>query len=178
MIPGPVARDAKGNRRHLHKIEITPRQVEKRLKGLIRVGKTNPRVTKERIVPPGLQPARFPWLDEKAPEVQKVFGIIEGEPDLGTPLNDEALQELALASATSYYLNKLDRFSGQKTVPLRGDIVPKGEIAQVDHTLDQEGRLTTTVTCGFDDSELIYPLALLPNSARRVILKTVNPVGA
>lgn len=132
----------------------------------------------EKRIGPGLATAKFPYDDTKREEVKKVLGIIPGDPALGDAVNAKDLKELALACAAAYYYGKQDHYQGSKTVPLRGDITPEGEINEVAHTFEPNGRMLTTVSCGLIDADLVDPLALLPASARRTLLRAINPQGA
>ena len=132
----------------------------------------------EQLVGAGLATAKFPYDLNRAPEVKKALGILPGEPQLGDPVNQEDLKALAIATAAAHYITHLDHYAGSKTVPMRSDVEPVGEIEEVYHVMSVDGALFTTITCGIRNFDLIDPLALLPDSARRTLLRAVNPTGA
>lgn len=195
IVPAPQGRDKDGLFRHMAAIDIFPADAAKKL-GLGSIGEClGIEVTEDMAA---IQPAKFPYDDDPdaQQDIRSCIGLTD-DPDGGgvasnytgpffvntgpgpaTPINLADLQELALGMAASYYMERLDRFAGSQTVPLRSDLVPIGEIAAVSHILMTDGTLETTVFCDRDANEDIDPLALLPTSARRTLLRTVNPTGA
>lgn len=171
IVPGVPNTDA----RH-HRVRVTIKDVEQRFK--VKIGEGRSGLVTEQRVRGGSVVASFPYDEGKYEEVKKVLGIVPGKPDLGDPINQEALKELTLAAGFVYWLGKRDHYAGTQAVPLRGDIEPIGEITEVQHTLDEKGRLQTLVTCEVQDFEAFDPMALLPQSARRTLQRAINPVGA
>lgn len=172
MVPGPRDESV------YYRIRITPQEVEKAFN--FKIGECRGPLWEE-FVGYNLQPAKFPYTDENYEELKKLFGVIPSDgkhADLGTPLNEDVLKDIALNKAMAYYQQKLDRWSGQIVTILKEGIVPRGEIQTVTHILTPSGTMFTSVVCGIDDNSAFDSLAGLSASARRQVLRQVNPTGA
>lgn len=189
-VPAPVGRGDDGLFRHLCAIDIVPDEAAEKL-GLSSVGPVLGAPVMEETI--GIQPAKFAYSDDAQPDIRSAFGLNDNTQGISsnfsgpflkdtlpgpvTPVNLEDLQELAVSSAARYYQSRLDRYSGVKTVPLRSDLVPVGEISAISHILMPKGALFSTVSCSSGPQAPLNPLSLLPGSVRRTLLKTVNPTG-
>lgn len=122
-----------------------------------------------------IETARFGWLDSRSAE-------IEGAIYDGTPLprdllvDDSFVREVALANAARIQSFLLDRHEGQVTVSMNPSVKPTGSLAAVVHGVlpGSEGAVTTTLVM----PPITTPpdvFSMLPDSARKVLLREVQP---
>lgn len=177
IVPGLPNSDGR-----FHRIIVKPADVEKRFK--IPIGKCAGPVREARVGE-GLATAQFPYDEAKHDQYIEALDparLRGGRPNfdiLGDPINQDALRELALSQALAEYLPRLDHYAGQQRLPFRGDLVPRGELQTIQYVMSPKGAMTLNLTAGYaDGGALINPLNLLPQSARRILLRAVNPTGA
>lgn len=129
--------------------------------------------------------ARIAWQDDRSEDIEKLFGIIPGDPDLSglvvnasdgkgvvrnDAINAASIDAIALAVASQVYAGYIDHLQGTAQGIINGGLHPDGWLSQVVHNVTPEGAATTTVVM----PERIEPLDLLAfmdNSTRKIILK-------
>lgn len=126
--------------------------------------------------------ARIQWLDARATDIEKIFGVTEGEPNLdGLVLNQgnktnletgASLNAIAKAVAASYYASLVDRYEGTMTGHLNGQIKMNGWVDQISHRLETDGTATTSIDMA-DDLPQFDLMAFLDSSTRAAILHPV-----
>jgi hypothetical protein len=62
-----------------------------------------------------------------------------------TPVNDDQLRDYAISRAAILFAALLDHYEGTATVDVNFRLVPQGSVGRVDHVVDEEGVMTTTV---------------------------------
>ena len=137
-------------------------------------------------VDPSTQTLRVVWSDDKAKEIEEVFGVrrdsdgalLTAQPDYaGLETNMENLshvQALAKQVATEHYGPYLPRFRGALTTNYNPTLYPNGTIGRIAHTVSgPSGKLSTTAMI---DDQYVSPswIQLLPMSIRAVIQKFVK----
>lgn len=161
------------------RVSVSPKDVEAKFK--IKIGSTRNKLIAEERVGEGFVVAQFPYVEDKHDEVKKALGIIPGDPNLGDPINLDALKDLTLANAFAYYLSRVDHYTGSMSIPMRNDIPPRGEIMMINHIYypgNLAGALNSSVECGIVDATRFDPMALVSQSTRRLVQGAVNPKGA
>lgn len=126
--------------------------------------------------------ARIQWRDARSTDIEKIFGITEGEPDLTDLVLNEgpvtnlktgaSLNAIAKGVAASYYASLVDRYEGTMTGHLNGGIHMNGWMDQVIHRLDTDGVATTAVAMA-ESLPQFDLMAFLDSSTRAAILHPV-----
>jgi hypothetical protein len=129
--------------------------------------------------------ARFAWQDDQNTRdlILKVFtddpggSVDAGKPDLAPatlkPVNlDDELTPLAKALAAQEVAGQLDHYEGTMAVPQVPDLRPIGSIQVVTHRVTADQALTIVKAAGTPPP--IDVLAMLPQSARRTILREIQ----
>jgi hypothetical protein len=132
----------------------------------------------------GLVTARFAWDDARATEIEDAFygtaagGGVAAGGKIGIPeellVNKEEIDAAARATAARIYATLLDKADGQFSVALNPGVLVTGAIRMVDHALDPNGGLTTSISIA-EEREPLNTFALMPESAQRVIRRLVQP---
>ncbi len=140
----------------------------------------------EIFVGPNIVTAKIRWLDSRAGDIEKCFGIGIGAPNLtGLILNDgpsspstgASLTNVAHAIAAQIYAQYVDRPQGQQAGHIKGGIELVGYIDEVTHELSPKGVGLTRVSLPGQ----IQPLSLksyLDPSSIAAIDHLVQPPGA
>ena len=148
------------------------------------IGECKGPVWKVRVSDSVLQ-ARWEWLDSKAQDVEKVFGVESSAPSLiartvgrgrdplGEPNNNASVKGMAEAIAAAIYSAFLDRGEGTHVVALNPEIHPTGSASSVTHTLQTDGKALTIASMP-GRAEAFDMLALLPESVRNLIQRIVQ----
>lgn len=94
--------------------------------------------------------ARFAWDDSHRADILTCFNRnAGGTPGNLTPVNDNALNDLAIASAATVMAAMLDHFEGTATIGFTPSLLPVGSLHSVDHFVTEDGRLYTTAHAAF-----------------------------
>ncbi len=166
----------------LERVKMQPSDVKDLLPDALAQGIENAQgPVMEVRVSPGIETARVAWVDSAAGDIEKAFGVGEGEPNLrDIMINFEGSQEaasiksIARAVAAQVYAEFADREQGEKTVSLRPDIQPAGWLTNVTHEIGVEGTVTTTLTLDQQAAKLSI-FSLLGDGERSMILKLAQP---
>lgn len=127
--------------------------------------------------------ARFAWSDSLAVEIEKSFGVgttveqanREGRGALASLLcNRKEMEALARSMAASVYASLVDHWVGDLVMDMDPGAPLAGNMRQVSHSIDMNGVTSTTVMLR-GDSVASDPMATLPDSARRLFQRTVQP---
>ena len=168
--------------RQLYAVEIAPEQIADLLPAPARAGLRDARGPVMEIrVPPSLETARVTWLDAREQDLEKLFGIREGVPDLtGLVLNDvssvggASLQAIALAIAARTYGILTDRLQGEAAGAMTLGVEPAGRVELVQHTIQPNGAMLTKIAM----AEAIQPVdivSFLDSPTRHLLLKLAVP---
>lgn len=142
--------------RQLHKIVVKPNDIKDLLplaaRGSVGDAQGPPM---EIRVGPNIETARIQWKDSKAAEIEKIFGITEGEPNLdGLVLNDgpigsletgASLPSIARAQAASVYASLVDRYQGKSSGAMNGNVHLNGYLASITHQAIKNGGAYTSI---------------------------------
>lgn len=130
-----------------------------------------------------LATARYAWSDALSAQIERSFGVgapvSQSDDDQRAALdpllcNKAEMESLAKAMAASVYAGLLDSWVGDHVMDLDPGVVPTGTIRQVSHTISTTG-VTATAVMMRGDGVAYDPMAMLPDSARRLFLRTVQP---
>ncbi len=178
------------NKRQLYRIRIKADDVRTRLPSFMRnsLNKTNKGLVEEVRIGAGFETARVRWKDTRSRDIEKIFGVIPGDPDFNDLIiNDKpgqgavslgggtaaSIREIALAAATAVYASYNDRFMGSKTVHGKGGLLPAGTMGEIVHEVGTDGKFTTSLDLP-DEIETLDIFAFLNDSTRRIILKNAQ----
>jgi hypothetical protein len=175
-------------------VEVEPSDVKGLVPGLEIEPSSGP--AWEVFVGPGKVTARVAWDDAQTGTIERSFGI--GLPDpasLGSPeeraaadaqaqedaealeklvVNLDDLKAVAHAVAAAIWSKLSDRVIGSKTVRMDPSVEIRGSIDSYEHMVDQDGAVVTTIKLPEFLKER-DPMALLPESTRRIIFREVVP---
>ncbi len=133
---------------------------------------------------PQIEVARVQWKDSASVELDKCFGIGEGEPNLaGLVINEGAasdlqngasLNALAKAAAARLYASLCDRFEGRMAGYMNGGVHPGGWAGELQHKLAQDGVATTSVMMPSQLPQFSI-FSFLDSASRQAIMRLVQP---
>jgi hypothetical protein len=169
----------------LHKITVTPNEISQMVPDASAAGLSDAQGPVMQIrIGPQMEVARVQWKDDSSAELDKCFGIGEGEPNLnglvineGAPSdlqNGASLNAIAKASAARLYASLCDRFEGRMAGYMNGGVRPAGWAGEVRHTLAPDGVATTAVTMPPQLPQFSI-FAFLDSASRQAILRLVQP---
>jgi hypothetical protein len=134
-----------------------------------------------------IEVARVAWNDDPAKviEIEKCFGLTEGEPNLaGLVINEDAqsnlvngasLNAIAKAAAARLYASLADRFEGQMAGYINGQVRPSGWATEVRHEVMPDGMAVTRVMLPPSVPQMNL-LSFLDSNSRQAILRAVQPL--
>lgn len=144
--------------KQLHKIEIKPddKELQKLMPAAAKAGLGNAGgPPMEVFIGPGQETAKIAWVDSKATEIEKAFGVTDGEPNLAGLVINEAgpsdpsrgasLTTIARAMAARIYGSMTDRYQGSLSGGVVPDLEPTGWAAEVTHELNTKGVVMTSL---------------------------------
>jgi hypothetical protein len=171
----------------LHKIIVRPADVEKLVPDVARASLSKARGPKLQIrINPGLEVARVRWLDARASDIEKCFGIGAGTPQLKDLILNEgdtdfgtgaSLNVIAKAAAAATYAWYVSRYEGAATFAMNPDARPAGWLGEVRHSLHPNGILASTLALPASPEKLDM-MAFMDAGTRAVILKLVQSTAA
>lgn len=164
-----------------YKITVTPGDVSNLVKGLT----IEPAQGPEWDVFVDVVTARFAWQDEFSSEIERSFGVGVVNQTAQQAANDAAvlqsllineddLKAVANAKAAEIWSKLTDRYIGTKSVRMDPEVVIKGSIEAVAHTIDPDGVVLTTVSLPEELASRDFR-ALLPAGTRKLIFREVVP---
>lgn len=169
--------------RQLHKIEIdaSDKEMQKLMPSAARAGLANAGgPVMEVFVGPGQETARVAWVDSKATEIEKAFGVTDGDPNLdGLVINETkpsdpdrgaSLTVIARAMAARIYASMTDRIQGSMAGGMVADLVPSGWASEVVHEIDTQGTGMTSIHLPERLPELSF-WSLLDGSTRAIMMR-------
>lgn len=130
-----------------------------------------------------LATARYAWSDALSGQIEAAMGVgvpvdqsdVDRRDALESLLcNPAELKSLAKSLSASVYAGLVDSWVGDHSCDMNADLVPVGTIRSVAHVLTPEGVLQTTLAMR-EEQAPYDPMAALPDSARRLFLRTVQP---
>lgn len=160
--------------RALYVVEVEPRAALARLGAP--VGDVVCGAPKQELfVGAALTVARFSWKDADSDKILAAFGATAGGVQAAAalrPVNEEELRDYAEGLAASYYASMLDHYEGVQRIAMEPALLPVGSIHTVTHSIEQDGRLLTTVSA---DASLPPPPpeALLRASTRAALFREI-----
>jgi len=176
---------APNSSQQLHKITVQPNDVAQLMPNSQTAGLNEAEGPVMQIrVGPGIEVARVAWNDDAAAEIDKCFGIGEGEPNLsglvineGAPSdlqNGASLNAIAKAEAARLYASLSDHFQGRMAGYMNGGIRPAGWIPEVRHNLAPDGVATTAVMLP-EQLPQWNIFSFLDSASRQAIMRLVQP---
>jgi hypothetical protein len=167
------------DRRRLHKIEVSGDELRRDFRDdFTTTGGEGPDC--EVYCPASIVTAWLAWRTtaEARETMGRLFGF--GDPIEGTDypgyelLNGRAmLPAIAKALAALKYAEFVDAWEGDQAGALAPDVVPKGNVESVEHSVDPEGRVQTRIRMPAHRRALEF-LALVPPAMRSQILGTIQ----
>lgn len=168
----------------LHRIVIKPSDIADLLPAASTVGLGDAKGPIMEIrVGPNTEVARIQWLDSRSTEIEKIFGITEGTPNLdGLVLNvgdttdaekGASLKSIAKARAAAVYASLTDRYEGSMTGYMNGNVTMNGWTDEITHTLKPDGQTTTEVKFPPAVPQMSV-MSFLDSNARAAILHLVK----
>jgi hypothetical protein len=169
----------------LHKIRVNPPDIAQMLPNASAAGLENAKGPVMQIrIGPQIEVARVQWSDDRSAELDKCFGIGEGEPNLdglvineGAPANLQngaSLNALAKAAAARLYASLCNRFEGKMAGYMNGQIRPAGWASEIVHTLAPDGVAITSVAMP-EQLPQFSLFSFLDSASRQAILRLVQP---
>jgi hypothetical protein len=129
-------------------------------------------------VNPGLETARIAWLDSRADDIERLFGITEGEPNIADLVINEhpgrgaqagSLNEIAKAAAARVWAGLCDRNQG--TARFDAVLAPlRGMIDRMTLEVAPSGERSTTLETGARAPQISL-FSLLPSDVRAFVMK-------
>lgn len=129
--------------------------------------------------------ARVQWKDDKSAEIEKIFGLTEGTPDLtGLVLNEgpdtdlakgASINQIARARAAAIYASLVDRYEGEMTGYMNGGVRLVGWADEIIHSVDARGVATTRLAFPPDVPQMSL-FSFLDSNSRAAILRLVQPL--
>jgi len=176
---------APNDKRCLHKITVNPSDVRDLLPPGMQTGLNDCEGPEMEIfVGPNKEVARVIWNDGKADEIEKVFGLREGEPNLtGLVLNEgdaielekgASLNQIARAEAALIYASLVDRYEGEATGDMNGGVRLSGWTQSIDHELTPDGEMLTKVSFPAQIPKFSL-FSFLDSNTRAAIIKLAQP---
>lgn len=176
---------APNSAQQLHKITIKPTDIEQMIPNSSIAGLANAKGPVMQIrIGPQIEVARVQWSDASSAELDKCFGIGDGEPNLnglvineGAPSdlqNGASLNAIAKAAAARLYASLCDRFEGRMAGYMNGQIRPSGWAPEITHRLAPDGVATTSVILPADVPQFSI-FGFLDSASRQAILKLAQP---
>jgi hypothetical protein len=167
--------------RQLHRVKVRPGDVQYSLPPGVDASRSGGPIMEVRVLP-SLETARVAWDDGRAQDIETLFGVREGEPNLAGLLVNEnpgrqaqagSLDEIAKAIAARIWAGFADRAQGQARF---GTFVGpvQGMIDQMDVEVASSGEVTATVEVGRQPLRL-NAFSLMPRDVRAFVLKLAQP---
>lgn len=139
-------------------------------------------------VGPGIETARVCWKDDRAEDIEKAFGLLDGDPQLDDlTMNNftggaggvqqpggASLQTISHAVATRVYFAMADRFHGSATSPMTDQVEPEGWLRTVQHRVTAEGEQLTILQLP-ESVPRIDLMHFLDSTTQRIIMHAVFP---
>lgn len=170
----------------LFRVKIKPNDVASMMPDSQAAGLTNAQgPTMEIRIGAGVEVARVAWNDARASDIDKLFGVIPGEPNLaglvineGEPAgleNGASLNAIAKAAAARVYASLCDRFEGSTAGYMNGQVRPAGWLGNVRHELRPDGQAVTVLEMPSAIPQFSL-FAFLDSSTRQSLLGLVQPL--
>lgn len=172
----------------LHKIVVRPGDISSMIPSSQQTGLGEANgPTMEIRIGANVEVARVAWNDDPAKviEIEKCFGLTEGEPNLaGLVINEDAtanltngasLNAIAKAAAARLYASLTDRFEGQMAGYINGQVRPAGWATEIRHEVAADGMAVTRVMLPPSVPQMNL-MSFLDSNSRQAILKTVQPL--
>lgn len=132
------------------------------------------------FIGPGQETARTAWVDSRSADIEKIFGITDGAPNLkGLVINDgetsdkrngASLVTIALAAAARLYASMADRYQGAITGELLPLARPMGWANEIVHEITPDGVGQTHVALP-DKLPQFNLLSYLDGSTRKILMR-------
>lgn len=176
----------------LHMIEVSPSDVADLLPGGIQTGLSDAQGPIMDIrIGPNVEVARVQWKDDRAADIEAIFGIQGNQPNLpnkapnldGLVLNEGpstdlekggSLNLIARAAAARVYASLTDRYEGEMTGAMNGNVHLSGNVAEIVHEYGQKGDTVTRLHFPPQVPQMSL-LSFLDSNTRAAILHLVNP---
>jgi hypothetical protein len=147
---------APNDKRQLHMIEVKPSEIKDLLPTSLHGGlETAEGPSMDIRIGPNVEVARIQWSDARSADIEKVFGIGDGEPNLkGLVLNEgdgtnlergASLNQIARATAARVYGSLVDRYEGEATGAMNGGLHLNGWVSEISHEYTPRGETLTRV---------------------------------
>lgn len=169
----------------LHRVVIKPTDVSDSLPASQRTGLSEARgPIMEVRIGAQVETARIAWIDSRATDIEKIFGVVAGDPDLsGLVINEGAegggqtgasINAIAKAAAARIYASLVDRYEGGMAGYMNGQVRPAGWLPEVRHELRTNGEAVTVVEMPGEIPKLSL-FGWLDSASRAAILRLAQP---
>lgn len=176
---------APNSAQQLHKITVSPSDVSGMMPNAETAGLNDAQGPVMQIrIGPQIEVARVQWNDNASTEIDRCFGIGDGQPNLGGLVinegapsdlqNGASLNAIAKAAAARLYASLCDRFEGRMSGYMNGGISPAGWASSIEHRLSQDGVAVTSVALP-DQVPQFNLFSFLDSASRQAILRLVQP---
>lgn len=171
----------------LHRIVVKPSDVSDLLPSAARAGLNEARGPVMEIrIGPNVEVARVAWKDDRSSDIEKAFGLTEGEPNLSDLVLNEgsvtdlatgaSLNQLARARAAAVYGSLVDRYEGDMTGAMMGGVHLNGWIDKITHEGLPKGSAFTRISMPTRIPQMSL-LSFLDSNTRAATLHLVRPEG-
>lgn len=172
------------NNQQLHRIKVKPQDIAGFLPPSQTTGLDDAKGPIMEIrVGPNVEVARIQWLDSRADDIRKIFGIGSGQPNLdGLVLNEgpasdasigASLTQIAKARAAAVYASLVDRYEGSMTGYMNPNVHLNGWISQITHRATVDGQVVTEVQYPPQVPQMSVA-SFLDSNTRALIFKLVS----
>ncbi len=171
----------------LYRIRVTPSDLRGVLPKEVLANPT-PGFIQEVRVGPGVETARVRWKQDRATDIERIFGVGGELQDPRADLEDlvindggfapagigASLPRIARAVAAVVYVRERKRVYGTRTANLNTGLRIEGALSNITHQLNQDGKLFTILGTDEDVSGIDL-FTFLDASSRSIILRLVQP---
>lgn len=177
---------APNSKAQLYKIVVRPEEIGHLLPQAARAGlRENYGPIREIRVGPGLEVARIRWKDDRAQDIEKLFGVRPGTPNLTDLIvNDFAggamaegaasLRVIAHAVAAQAYAQYSNHQSGDAVGRMSSGIRLDGWMKSAQHQLNPDGSAVTAIDLP-EEKEPLDVFAFMDEGTRQILLREVVP---
>lgn len=173
------------SKQQLHKVVVKPNEVAGLLPPAAAVGLGEAKGPPMEIrIGANVEVARIRWDDAKAVEIERIFGLTDGEPNLdGLVLNEGpstnlerggSINLIARAAAARLYASLADRYEGEMAAHMNGGVHLSGHVGEIVHEYGTRAETVTRVTFPPKIAQMSL-LSFLDSNTRAAILRLVQP---
>lgn len=130
----------------------------------------------------GVEVARVAWIDERHADIERIFGVGDGNPpnlngmviNEGSGKKGASLNQIALSVAASIYAAHADHLQGNMTGTYNPNLTPAGWVDEISHEIGTSGEGSTKIDFP-EKLPKLDMLAFMDPSTRATIMKLAQP---